>query len=168
MNRTPGPMGGDALLYLTEEQIRKGIEAMYFAYRGFTSDPDRMLETRDYGRAHHRVVHFVHRRPGMTVNALLMILGVTKQSLNRVLRGLIDDGLVESRVGLRDKRERHLYLTAAGIEFEKELSEAQRARMRGAYRRAGPQAVAGFWQVLEEMMDPEQQRHYTSLRDGGT
>ncbi|MFC0278887.1 MarR family winged helix-turn-helix transcriptional regulator [Falsigemmobacter intermedius] len=168
MNRTPGPMGGDALLYLTDEQIRKGIEAMYFAYRGFTSDPDRVLESRGYGRAHHRVLHFVHRRPGMTVNTLLAILGVTKQSLNRVLRALIEDGFVENRVGRRDKRERHLYLTAAGTEFEKELSEGQRGRMRGAYRRAGPQAVAGFWQVLEEMMDPEQMRQYMSLRDGGT
>ena len=91
--------GGETLLFLTDEQLRKGIEAMFFAYRGFTADPDRILEGMDYGRAHHRAIHFIHRSPGTTVNNLLSILGVTKQSLNRVLRTLIEDGLVESRVG---------------------------------------------------------------------
>lgn len=161
-----GP-GGENLLFLTDDQLRKGIEAMFFAYRGFTADPDRILEGMDYGRAHHRAVHFIHRSPGTTVNNLLSILGVTKQSLNRVLRTLIDDGLVESRVGRDDKRERHLYLTPRGAELERALSDAQRARMRAAYRAAGPQAVQGFRQVLEAMMDPEMRRHYLALREGG-
>ena len=160
-----GP-GGENLLFLTDDQLRKGIEAMFFAYRGFTADPDRILEGMDYGRAHHRALHFIHRSPGTTVNNLLSILGVTKQSLNRVLRTLIDDGLVESRVGRMDKRERHLHLTARGADLERQLSDAQRARMRAAYRAAGPQAVAGFRQVLEAMMDPEMRRHYLSLREG--
>ena len=82
--------------------------------------------------------------PGTTVNNLLAILGVTKQSLNRVLRTLIEDGLVESRVGQQDKRERHLFLTRRGAALERELSDAQRARMRAAYREAGPEAVQGF------------------------
>lgn len=159
-----GP-GGENLLFLTDDQLRKGIEAMFFAYRGFTADPDRILEGMDYGRAHHRALHFIHRSPGTTVNNLLSILGVTKQSLNRVLRTLIDDGLVESRVGRSDKRERHLYLTPTGADLERQLSDAQRARMRAAYRAAGPQAVAGFRQVLEAMMDPEMRRHYISLRE---
>ena len=145
---------GENLLFLTEEQLRKGIEAMFFAYRGFTADPDRILETMAYGRAHHRAIHFINRTPGTTVNSLLATLGVTKQSLNRVLRTLIEDGLVESRVGTRDRRERHLYLTDEGRTLEKRLSDAQRARMRAAYRLAGPEAVAGFRQVLEAMMDP--------------
>ena len=85
--------GGESLLFLTDEQVRKGIEAMFFAYRGFTADPDRILQGMDYGRAHHRAVHFIHRSQGTTVSNLLAILGVTKQSLNRVLRTLIDDGL---------------------------------------------------------------------------
>lgn len=161
-----GP-GGENLLFLTDDQLRKGIEAMFFAYRGFTADPDRILEGMDYGRAHHRAVHFIHRSPGTTVNNLLSILGVTKQSLNRVLRTLIDDGLVESRVGRDDKRERHLHLTPRGAELERALSDAQRARMRAAYRAAGPQAVQGFRQVLEAMMDPEMRRHYLALREGG-
>lgn len=168
VHNSTGPHGGEALLFLTDEQIRKGIEAIFFAYRGFTSDPDRILEAKGYGRAHHRALHFIHRSPGTTVNNLLSILGVTKQSLNRVLRSLIEEGLVESRVGKKDKRERHLYLTEAGTELERSLSDAQRARMRAAYRAAGPAAVAGFRTVLEAMMDPEQRNQYLSLRDGSS
>lgn len=158
--------GGENLLFLTDDHLRKGIEAMFFAYRGFTADPDRILESMDFGRAHHRALHFIHRAPGTTVSNLLAILGVTKQSLNRVLRTLIDDGLVEARVGRVDKRERNLHLTAKGRELERQLSDAQRARMRAAYRAAGPVAVAGFRQVLEAMMDPEMRRHYLALREG--
>lgn len=167
MADSTGPGGGESLLFLTDEQLRKGIEAMFFAYRGFTADPDRILEGIDYGRAHHRALHFIHRSQGTTVNNLLSILGVTKQSLNRVLRTLIDDGLVESRVGRRDKRERHLHLTDKGAALERSLSEAQQARMRAAYRAAGPQAVQGFRQVLEAMMDPDQRRQYQRLKEGG-
>jgi DNA-binding MarR family transcriptional regulator len=162
-----GSTGGEGLLFLTDEQLRKGIEAMFFAYRGFTADPDRILEARGYGRAHHRAIHFIHRSPGTTVNNLLAILGVTKQSLNRVLRALIEDGLVDSRVGRKDRRERHLFLTPAGEALERELSDAQRARMRDAYRKAGPEAVRGFRTVLEAMMDPDMRRHFTTLKDQG-
>lgn len=158
---------GENLLFLTDEQLRQGIEAMFFAYRGFTADPDRILAGMAYGRAHHRAIHFINRAPGTTVNNLLVLLGVTKQSLNRVLRTLIEDGLVESRVGVSDKRERNLYLTEAGQELERKLSDAQRARMRTAYRAAGPQAVAGFRQVLEAMMDPEMRHKYNALRESG-
>ena len=153
----------EEILFLTDDQIRRGIEAMFFAYRGFTADPDRMLGERGLGRAHHRALHFVGRSPGLTVNALLAVLGVTKQSLNRVLRALIEQGLVESRVGRRDRRERHLHLTPEGAALERALGDAQRARMREAYRAAGPLAVRGFRQVLEAMMDPELHRLY---RDG--
>jgi DNA-binding MarR family transcriptional regulator len=158
--------GGPSLLFLTDEQLRQGIEAMFFAYRGFTADPDRILDAHGYGRAHHRALHFIHRSPGTTVNNLLSILGVTKQSLNRVLRSLIEEGLVEARVGARDKCERHLYLTEAGADLERELSEVQRERMRAAYREAGPEAVRGFRMVLEAMMDPVQRRHFNRLKDG--
>jgi DNA-binding MarR family transcriptional regulator len=160
-----GRPGGENLLFLTDEQLRKGIEAMFFAYRGFTADPDRILQNYSYGRAHHRAVHFIHRSPGTTVNNLLAILGVTKQSLNRVLRTLIEDGLVESRVGKRDKRERHLFLTGEGEALERELSDAQRDRMRAAYRAAGPDAVSGFREVLEAMMDPELRKHFGEMKE---
>ncbi|MBZ0122538.1 MAG: MarR family transcriptional regulator [Roseovarius sp.] len=163
----PDVQGGENLLFLTDEQLRQGIEAMFFAYRGFTADPDRILAKMAYGRAHHRAIHFIARSPGTTVNNLLGILGVTKQSLNRVLRTLIGDGLVESRVGTADKRERHLYLTDRGAALEQRLSDAQRARMRAAYRSAGPEAVAGFRQVLEAMMEPDLRRRYHAIRDQG-
>ena len=163
-----GRPGGENLLFLTDDQLRKGIEAMFFAYRGFTADPDRILAEKSYGRAHHRAIHFIHRSPGTTVNNLLTILGVTKQSLNRVLRTLISDGLVQSKVGRRDRRERHLHLTPAGEELEKALSDAQRDRMRQAFKAAGPEAVAGFRQVLEAMMDADMRGAYTRLKDGTT
>ncbi len=158
----------DSLLFLTDEQLRQGIEAMFFAYRGFTADPDRILAGLSYGRAHHRAIHFINRAPGTTVNNLLAILGVTKQSLNRVLRTLISDGLVESRVGTVDKRERHLFLTEEGAALEAQLSDAQRARMRAAYKDAGPEAVQGFKQVLEAMMDADMRRAYNTLRESGS
>jgi DNA-binding MarR family transcriptional regulator len=163
----PDVQGGENLLFLTDEQLRQGIEAMFFAYRGFTADPDRILATMAYGRAHHRALHFIARSPGTTVSNLLEILGVTKQSLNRVLRTLVSDGLVDSRVGATDKRERNLYLTEAGAALERRLSDAQRARMRAAYRAAGPEAVAGFRQVLEAMMEPELRRKYYAVREHG-
>ncbi|UZD90797.1 MarR family winged helix-turn-helix transcriptional regulator [Cognatishimia activa] len=159
---------GSERLFLTDEQIRQGIEAMYFAYRGLTTEPDRILATMAYGRAHHRAIHFINRAPGTTVTNLLEILGVTKQSLNRVLRTLIEDGLVESRVGKIDKRERNLFLTEAGTALEVRLSDAQRTRMRATYREAGPEAVAGFRKVLEAMMDNELHRKYQSLREGNS
>lgn len=157
--------GGEKLLFLTDEQLRRGIEAMFFAYKGFTSDPDRILEEYGYGRAHHRALHFINRSPGTTVNNLLALLGVTKQSLNRVLRTLIADGLVEARVGTTDRRERNLHLTAGGQSLERKLADVQQARMRLAYRTAGPEAVSGFRKVLEAMMEPETRRQFAALRD---
>jgi DNA-binding MarR family transcriptional regulator len=151
--------GGRQLLYLTDEQLRQGIELMFFAYRDFTGDPDRILAEYGYGRAHHRAIHFINRRPGVTVQGLLDLLQVTKQSLNRVLRQLIDEGMVESRPGEADRRQRRLTLSEAGAALEARLSEAQRARVRRAYSEAGPEAVAGFRRVLESMIDPH-------LRDG--
>lgn len=162
--QSPGKIGED-LLFLTDEQLRRAIEAMFFAYRAFTADPDQILHDLEYGRAHHRALHFINRDPGLTVTALLDVLAVTKQSLNRVLRTLIDDGLVESRVGARDRRERLLFLTSKGAELERSLSDAQRARMRVAFRSVGPQAVTGFRQVLEAMMDANTRAQYQSLKD---
>ena len=155
----------DAMLFLTDDQLLQGIELMYFAYKGFTSDPDLILQSYTYGRAHHRAVHFINRRKGLKVNDLLDILGITKQSLNRVLRQLINDGLVESRVGRQDKRERNLFLTDDGEKLERQLSDAQRKRMRSAYRAAGPDAVMGFRLVLEKIMDGEMQRGSIKIKE---
>jgi DNA-binding MarR family transcriptional regulator len=153
------------LLYLTDEQLLQGIELMFFAYRGFTSDPDRILADYNYGRAHHRAIHFINRREGLTVNDLIDLLGVTKQSLNRVLRQLVEDGLVESRVGTTDKRQRNLYLTASGKALEAKLSDAQRARVRKAFQAAGSDAVLGFRKVLENMLDDAHDGHIQKLKN---
>lgn len=167
MAQSPKTTTGENLLFLTDEQLRKGSEAMFFAYRGFTADPDRILSDKGYGRAHHRAIHFINRAPGTTVNNLLGILGVTKQSLNRVLRALIEDGLVESKPGTTDRRERHLTLTDDGEALERLLSDAQRDRMRLAYKTAGPEAVAGFRKVLEAMMDETMRHQYEALKERG-
>ncbi|MFV0474416.1 MAG: MarR family winged helix-turn-helix transcriptional regulator [Pikeienuella sp.] len=146
-------MNADQRLFLTDEQLRTGAELLFFAYRDFTGDPDRILADRGYGRAHHRALHFIRHRPGLTVAALIELLSVTKQSLNRVLRQLIEDGLVEQSVGETDRRQRLLHLTRTGLELEGQLSETQRERLRRAYLEAGPEAVAGFREVLHRMMD---------------
>jgi DNA-binding MarR family transcriptional regulator len=161
------PSRSEQLLFLTDDQLRQGIELMFFAYRGFTADPDRILEEMGYGRAHHRAIHFINRRPGLTVNELLDILGVTKQSLNRVLRQLVEDGLVESRIGRTDRRQRNLHLTEKGRTLEQELSAAQRRRMRAAFSSAGPDAVVGFRKVLEGMIDPELRERVMGWVEGG-
>ncbi|MEM6972165.1 MAG: MarR family transcriptional regulator [Pseudomonadota bacterium] len=137
----------------SDEHLREGIELMFFAYRDFTSDPDAVLAERGYGRAHHRALHFINRKPGVTVAGLLEILRITKQSLNRVLRQLVEDGLVRSEEGRSDRRQRHLSLTEAGLALEKALSEPQRARLRRAFSEAGPEAVGGFRLVLQRMLD---------------
>ena len=146
-----------------DDELRRGIEAMFFAYRGFTTDPDKILAGYSYGRAHHRAIHFIDRCPGTTVNNLLDILGVTKQSLNRVLRKLIEDGLVKSKIGEVDKRERHLVLTPDGLKLERQLSKAQRQRMGEAYRKAGSEAVLGFRNVLEKLMDRDVKVRFENL-----
>jgi len=135
-------------LYLREEELRRGIELLYFAYRDFTNDPDEILAKTGLGRAHHRVLYFVGRTPGTTVSGLLKLLRITKQSLSRVLGQLVDDGFITQKPGTEDKRQRLLYLTEKGTAFEKELFATQRQRVAEAYRMAGPEAVAGFWEVL--------------------
>src|SRR6202049_564559 len=131
-----------------EEAVREGIELLFFAYRDFTAEPDAILEQYGFGRAHHRVVHFVGRRPQMTVGDLLVILRITKQSLNRVLGQLVRQGFIVQHRGAQDRRQRLLELTEKGRELERQLSEPQRDRVGAAYRNAGAQAVEGFRKVL--------------------
>ncbi len=147
--------GGNKLLYLTDKEITKGIEAMMFAYRGFTSDPDEILAKYGYGRAHHRALHFIQNRDNINVSDLLKILAISKQSLNRVLRRLIDDSFVETRPNPKDRRSKLLYLTPSGKELADELARVQTSRVRKAYRAAGNEAVLGFRQVLENLINPE-------------
>ncbi len=143
-------------LYLREEELRRGIELLYFAYRDFTRDPDAILAQSGFGRAHHRVLYFVGRNPGTTVSGLLSLLRITKQSLSRVLGQLVDEDYIIQKTGAEDRRQRLLYLTDKGLTFEKQLFDTQRNRVADAYKRAGPEAVAGFWEVLLNIVDEDE------------
>jgi len=134
-------------LFLREDELRQGIELLFYAYRDFTAEADEVLLTYGFGRAHHRVIYFVGRNPGLPVSALLDILKITKQSLSRVLGQLIRQGFVQQRPG-PDRRQRLLDLTAQGAELERRLTEDQRALIAKAYRAAGADAVEGFRKVL--------------------
>lgn len=140
-------------LFLREEELRQGIELLFYAYRDFTGEPDSILAEYGFGRAHHRAIHFINRDPGMTVAALLAILRITKQSLSRVLSQLVEEGYVEQKKGVRDRRQRLLYLTEKGRELERRVSEKQRARVAKAYQEAGAEAVEGYRKVLLGLID---------------
>lgn len=138
-----------------DERLTEAIELLFFAYRDFISDPDAILMEYEFGRAHHRVVHFVERNPGITVAALLDILRITKQSLARVLRQLIERGFIEQKTGETDRRQRRLYLTEAGRELGRRLADPQRQRVRRALAAAGSGAEAAWRKVLLELVNEE-------------
>src|SRR5690348_1747209 len=139
-------------LFLREDELRQGIELLFYAYRDFTAEADAVLQTFGFGRAHHRVIYFVGRNPGMPVSALLDILKITKQSLSRVLGQLLRQGFVQQRPGT-DRRQRLLELTPQGAELERRLTEDQRALVARAYRAAGADAVEGFRSALFGMIN---------------
>ena len=147
-------------LFLREEDLREAIELLFFAYRDFTDEPDALLARFGFGRAHHRVIYFVGRHPGITVGALLAILKITKQSLSRVLGQLLDDGFIEQRTDDADRRRRMLHLTAKGRELEASLTETQSTRIAQAYRAAGAEAVAGFRMVLRGIINEEDRSRF--------
>ncbi|MDX1424170.1 MAG: MarR family transcriptional regulator [Kiloniellales bacterium] len=147
-------------LFLREEELRQGMELLFFAYRDFIAEPDKILSGYGYGRAHHRVIYFVGRHPSITVSELLAILQITKQSLSRVLGQLVRDGLIVQRAGLRDRRQRLLELTDAGRDLERLLSEDQRARIARAYRKAGAEAVEGYRTVLRNLINEHDRRRF--------
>lgn len=143
-------------LFLREEELRQAMELLFFAYRDFTAEADEILDSYNFGRAHHRVIYFVGRDPGMSVKDLLNILSITKQSLSRVLGQLVDEGFVEQRTGLSDRRQRLLHLTTKGQNLEHELSKSQSKRIAEAYRMAGADAVEGFRKVLMGITDEKE------------
>jgi DNA-binding MarR family transcriptional regulator len=153
----PGPRG-ESEWEAREEAVRQGIELLFFAYRDFTAEPDAILAEYGFGRAHHRVVHFVGRHPHITVGELLAILRITKQSLNRVLGQLLRQGFIVQRRGALDRRQRLLELTQRGRELEERLSAPQRARVGAAYKKAGAAAVEGFRKVLLGIIADEDDR----------
>ncbi len=142
-------------LFLREEELRYSIELLFFAYRDFTAEADAILAERDLGRAHHRVIYFVGRQPGITISELLEILNITKQSLSRVLGRLVDDEFVRLEQGQDDKRQRLLSLTDKGHSLEQELTSVQKSRFSRAYKEAGFDSVDGFLTVMQNMLDDQ-------------
>ncbi|WP_086062047.1 MarR family winged helix-turn-helix transcriptional regulator [Muricoccus roseus] len=167
----PGASGGAGaagrnLLFLREEELRLAQDLLFFGYRDFTAGPDAILAEMGMGRAHHRVLHFLGRRPGLTVGELLSILAITKQSLSRVLTPLMQQGYVAQSPGRADRRQRLLALTPEGEALERRLFERQRETVTRAYREAGPVAVEGFRHVMRGLMGPEARKALERL--GGT
>ena len=146
------PAAGASLLFLREEQIRRAQDMFFLAARDLAACSDALLRQSGLGRAHHRALHFIARTPGLTVTDLLSALGVTKQSLARVLGVLTDKGLVRQTQGRADRRQRLLYLTEAGATLERAVFEAQRERLLIAFRDAGGPAVDGFGRVMRGVM----------------
>jgi DNA-binding MarR family transcriptional regulator len=145
----PGPVGAEG------EPIWDLIELLFFAYRDFVSDPDHVLEKFGFGRAHHRVLHFVNRNPGMKVADLLDTLRITKQSLGRVLRELVDEGYVVQKEGADDRRHRLLYVTPKGEQLAMKLAGLQTVRINRALAALGPGAHENARAFLAAMLDAE-------------
>ena len=139
---------------VTDEQVVELVELLFFAYRDFTADPDIILSPIGFGRAHHRVLHFVGRNPGMRVAELLDILQITKQSLGRVLRELIERGYVTQEEGSLDRRQRLLYLTPRGANLHRELMAPQLHRIKRALDRSGHKRET-LRELLFAMLDPK-------------
>ena len=143
------------------------IEGMFFGYRDFVGVADERLAEMGYGRAHHRVLHFVDRHPGLTVGELLAILKVTKQGVSRVLKTLIDDGLIEVRAGEFDRREKRLQTTPAGHDLAREVVRIQSGRIGSALAAAGPDASRTVFAFLTGLVDDDDRPSVMKRIEGG-
>lgn len=152
--------------FLREAEIRRGIELLYFGYTNMVRGADELLDRHGLGRAHHRALYFIARRPAMPVGDLLALLNITKQSLSRVLADLQTQGLVVQSVGQRDRRQRLLSLTQSGAALEATLFEALRTGMASAYAQAGQNAVTGFWAVLNGLIPVADRAMIQDLQGG--
>jgi len=139
----------------TSAEYQTAIELLYFAYRAFTSKPDRILEQRSLGRVHHRILYFVGRNPAIAVNTLLGILKVSKQALNAPLRQLIEMKLVAVQIAQHDRRVKQLSLTEEGKQLEAQLTTTQVKHLAEAFTNGGIEAAAGWMKVMEEIADKD-------------
>jgi len=146
------PLAGSPL-YLRDEELKQGVDLLFFASRDISAHGEQALRSTQLGRAHARAIYFIARNPGLSVAELLSILKVTKQSLNRLLNDLLEGGFVERKAGMRDRRTRQLRLTEKGIALEDAIWNARRTTVMRAFREAGPEAVQGFRLVLASLMD---------------
>ena len=148
---------------LPEAKLLEFAELLFFAYRDFTRDPDAILKDFGFGRAHHRVLHFVNRHSGLRVADLLDILTITKQSLSRVLKQLIGKGYIVQQAGSSDRRERLLFPTEKGRALAERLAAPQSVRLSEALKAAGPGAEATLRRFLESMVNAEERPKVSSI-----
>jgi len=146
-----------------DDEMMAFAELLFFAYREFTGEPDSLLMEYGFGRAHHRVLHFVCRHPGLRVADLLDILDITKQSLARVLKQLVDQGFVSQMEGQRDRRERRLHLTDEGVDLAVKLSDFQRRRISKALAELGPEGSDKVKKFLLCMVPDEERSRVLEL-----
>ena len=163
INSINGPIKATELDEAQADRHIDLIELLFFAYRDFISDPDAILARYGFGRAHHRVLHFVDRNPGLTVADLLNILNITKQSLARVLKQLVDSGFIEQHTGASDRRQRLLYTTAEGQLLARQLSEPQSRRIRHAFLNMDSEARSVVANFLFQMIDEAEQDEVRKL-----
>jgi DNA-binding MarR family transcriptional regulator len=161
----PRGNGGTARKHngFSEAKLLEFAELLFFAYRDFTRDPDAILKDFGMGRAHHRVLHFVNRHSGLRVADLLDILNITKQSLSRVLKQLIDKGYIVQQAGSSDRRERLLFPTDKGRALAERLAAPQLVRLADALKAAGPGAEAVLRRFLEAMVNAEERPKVSSI-----
>ncbi|GGB35082.1 transcriptional regulator [Roseibium aquae] len=143
------------------------IELLFFAYRDFTADPDDVLSEFGFGRAHHRVLHFVNRNPDLVVTDLLGILKITKQSLGRVLKQLVDEGYIRQIPGASDRRQRHLRATDKGQELAMRLARLQAERLDRAIMALPDDGAEIVRQFLFQMINPDGRGDVAALIDAG-
>ena len=148
--------------YLNDKEIRKVIELLFFAYRDFTSGPDKILEKLNFGRAHHRIIYFVGRRPDITIKDLLSILQITKQSLSRVLNQLVKQKYIVLSVG-NDKRSKKLSLTIKGKKLENKLSDIQINKIKKIIKNFNENDINAFKLILYKMIDKENRIKFDDL-----
>ena len=166
--RAERPTGGSAPADAAGEPIWDIIELLFFAYRDFVGDPDEVLSKLGFGRAHHRVLHFVNRNPGMKVADLLDVLKITKQSLGRVLKQLVDNGFIEQKEGENDRRQRLLYATPKGEALALKLAGLQGSRIARALAELGPGTREDARRFLTAMIDPGARADVLRLIDRAT
>lgn len=164
VQNTLDPFRSASPLFLREPEIRRGVELLYFGYSHLLRGIDEGLAKQGLGRAHHRSLYFIARNPDISVSELLRMLAITKQSLGRVINELMDRGLIETRTGREDRRQRLLHVTEAGAQLEGALFEALRERLSTAYAQAGQSAVTGFWSVLEGLVPPDEKPNMPHAR----
>ena len=153
-------------LFLREDEVRRGIEYLFFAHGALWRTIDARLAEREIGRAHYRALYFIARQPGLTISDLLALLGITKQSLGRVVKDLEVRAMLTTRPGNRDRRQKELRLTDEGRAMEAAIFSLMRDAMSRAYTHAGQAAVTGFWQVSEALLPPRERGRIAKLGSG--